>query len=38
MIGWCIVRHNETLREDLAGFGLEFKDIYDERMRWFPSP
>lgn len=32
-IGWRIVRHDESVRDDLAAFGLQLKIIYDERLR-----
>lgn len=32
-IGWRIVRHDESLREELAKFGLQIRIIHDERMR-----
>ncbi|MGH9272726.1 MAG: hypothetical protein ACRDZ2_15820 [Ilumatobacteraceae bacterium] len=32
-IGWRIVRNEESLRNDLPGFGLQLRIIYDERRR-----
>ena len=32
-LGWRIVRHDESVREDLAAFGLQLRIIYDERLR-----
>ncbi len=32
-IGWRIVRHDESVRDELAAFGLQLRIIYDERMR-----
>ncbi|MGI9030378.1 MAG: hypothetical protein ACR2HP_10405, partial [Ilumatobacteraceae bacterium] len=32
-IGWRIVRCDESVRDELARFGLQLKIIYDERRR-----
>ena len=32
-IGWRIVRHDESVRSELAAFGLQLRIIYDERVR-----
>ena len=32
-IGWRIVRHDESVREELAAFGIQLRIIYDERRR-----
>ena len=32
-IGWRIVRHDESLRDELAAFGLQVRIIHDERLR-----
>lgn len=32
-VGWRIVRHDESLRNELAAFGLQLRIIYDERRR-----
>ncbi len=32
-VGWRIIRKDESLRQDLAGFGLQLRIIYDERRR-----
>ena len=32
-IGWRIVRHDESLRGELAAFGLQLRIIHDERLR-----
>lgn len=32
-IGWRIVRHDESVRDELAAFGLQLRIIYDERLR-----
>ena len=34
-IGWRIVRHDESLRGQLAAFGLQLRIIHDERLRSF---
>ncbi|MET0146257.1 MAG: hypothetical protein ABW328_15965 [Ilumatobacteraceae bacterium] len=31
-IGWRIVRHDESVREELAAFGLQLRIIHDERV------
>jgi hypothetical protein len=32
-VGWRIVRHDESVRDDLAAFGLQLAIIYEERRR-----
>lgn len=32
-IGWRIVRHDESVRHELAAFGLQLRIIFDERLR-----
>ena len=32
-LGWRIVRHDESVRDELAAFGLQLRIIYDERLR-----
>ncbi|MET0460124.1 MAG: hypothetical protein ABW195_12815 [Ilumatobacteraceae bacterium] len=37
-IGWRIVRHDESLRDELAAFGLQLRIIHDERLRSLRAP
>ena len=37
-IGWRIVRHDESLRDELAAFGRQVRIIHDERLRSLRAP